>query len=68
LITVKYYWGERGAPPMTGGERKRQKREELELRAQQIELLRQQPRELRSDSFWDNTQSKRAAKTTTARK
>ena len=54
LITVKFYWGERGKPPLTGGERQRQKEEELRLRAKQIELSKKYPREPRSSSFWDN--------------
>jgi hypothetical protein len=55
LITVKYYWGIRGAPPLTGEARRRQKEEELRLRARQIELSEKYPRETRSSSFWDNT-------------
>lgn len=54
LITVKYYWGERGAPPLKGAERRRQKEEELRLRAKQIEHSKQHPREPRSSSFFDN--------------
>ena len=53
-ITVKYYWGERGAPPLTGEERRRQKEEELRLRAKQIEHSKLHPREPRSLSFWNN--------------
>jgi hypothetical protein len=54
LITLKYYWGVRGAPPLTGEARRRQKEEELRLRAAQIELSEKNPRETRSDSFFDN--------------
>ena len=57
FITVKYYWGERGTPPFTGAERRRQKEEELRLRAKQIELSKQNPRKPRSSNFWDNRKS-----------
>lgn len=55
LVTLKYYWGERGQPPMTGDERKRQLEEELRLRAKQIEHAEQNPIVTRKPSFWDNT-------------
>jgi hypothetical protein len=54
LITVKYYWGARGKPPLTGEARRRQKEEELRFRAKQIEFSKKYPRETRGDSFWDN--------------
>lgn len=54
FITVKFYWGERGKPPLTGAERRRQKEEELRLRAKQLELSKKNPRSPRSGSFWDN--------------
>jgi hypothetical protein len=54
LITLKYYWGVRGAPPLKGEARRRQKEEELRLRRRQIELSEKNPRETRSDSFLDN--------------
>ncbi|HEY0428777.1 MAG TPA: hypothetical protein VGC76_13430 [Pyrinomonadaceae bacterium] len=54
FITIKYYWGVRGAPPPTGEARRSQKEEELRLRAKQIELSEKNPRETRSSSFWDN--------------
>jgi len=54
LITVKYYWGIRGAPPLKGEARRRQKEEEMRLRAKQFELSEKNPRETRSDSFLDN--------------
>jgi len=54
FVTVKYYWGERGAPPLTGEERRKQKEAELVLRAKQIEYSQQHPRKARNPSFWDN--------------
>jgi hypothetical protein len=54
FITVRYYWGERGRPPLTGEERRRQKEEEMRLRAAQIEYSKKNPWKTRSDSFWDN--------------
>jgi len=54
LVTLKYYWGERGTPPLTGEERRRQKREELRLRAKQIEHSRNTPWQTRSLDFFDN--------------
>ena len=54
FITVKYYWGERGTPPLKGAERRRQKEEELRLRAKQIEYAKQHPIPTRKSSFWDN--------------
>jgi hypothetical protein len=57
LITVKYYWGERGTPPLTGEQRRRQKEEELRLRAKQIEHSRQTNWETRSPDFFDNRKS-----------
>lgn len=55
FITVKYYWGERGTPPLSGAARMAQREEELRLRAKQIEELKKQPRKPRSESFLDNT-------------
>jgi hypothetical protein len=60
FVTVKYYWGERGTPPVRGEERRRQKQAELKLRAAQIEYLKAHPREERSPSFLDN--SKRSSR------
>ena len=57
LITLKYYWGERGQPPLTGEERRLQKEEELKLRAKQIELAEKNPIKTRKPSFWDNTKT-----------
>lgn len=54
FITVKYYWGERGRPPLTGAEKRRQREEELRLRAKQIERAKQQPIAPRKPSFLDN--------------
>jgi hypothetical protein len=55
FTTVKYYWGERGAPPLTGEERRKQREEELRLRAKQIELAERNPIKTRKPDFWDNT-------------
>jgi len=55
FITLKYYWGERGTPPLTGKERRRQKEEELRLRAKQIEHAEKNPITPRRSDFWDNT-------------
>jgi hypothetical protein len=54
FITVKYYWGDRGTPPLTGAEKKRQIKAELQLRAKQIELAKQNPIRTRKPNFWDN--------------
>jgi hypothetical protein len=53
IFTIKYYWA-RGKPPATGDERRRQKEEELRLRAKQIEYSKKNPREPRNPDFWDN--------------
>ena len=55
FITVKFYWGERGKPPVTGAERRRLKEEELQLRAKQIELAKKNPIATRKSSFWNNS-------------
>lgn len=54
LFTLKYYWGTRGKPPLTGDARKRQKEEELKLRAAQIEHSKRNPWKTRSPNFFDN--------------
>jgi hypothetical protein len=54
FITVKYYWGERGTPPLTGEARRMQKERELQLRAKQIELAKRTRRAPRSPDFFDN--------------
>lgn len=58
FITVNFYWGERGAPPLTGEERKRQLEDELRLRQKQIEHAEQHPVVTRKPDFWDNTKVK----------
>ena len=55
FITVRYYWGERGVPPLTGEQRRLQREEELRLRAKQIERAEKTPVTPRRPSFWDNT-------------
>jgi hypothetical protein len=55
FVTVKYYWGERGAPPLTGEQRRRQREDELRLRAKQIERAEKNPVTPRRPDFWDNT-------------
>lgn len=55
FITMKYYWGERGKPPLTGEERRRQREEELRLRAKQFEQAKQNPIATRKSDFWDNS-------------
>lgn len=57
FITVKYYWGARGTPPATGAERRKQKEEELRLRAKQIEHSQKTRWETRSGDFFDNRKS-----------
>jgi hypothetical protein len=57
VITLKYYWGERGTPPATGEQRRRQKEEELKLRANQIAHSRNTRWETRSADFFDNRKS-----------
>ncbi len=54
FITVRYYWGERGAPPPTGEQRRMQKQKELEMRAKQIEYSRANPRKNPRPTFFDN--------------
>lgn len=54
FITLRYYWGERGKPPLTGEERRRQHETELKLRARQIENARQNPPRPRNPDFWNN--------------
>ncbi|MEQ1604655.1 MAG: hypothetical protein ABL999_07275 [Pyrinomonadaceae bacterium] len=55
FVTVKYYWGDRGKPPLTGEERRAQYEKELEMRAKQLEYSRTHPPKPRSLSFFDNT-------------
>ena len=54
LITFKYYWGERGTPPLTGEQRRKQKEEEIRLRARQLEYAREHPIKTRKPDFFDN--------------
>jgi hypothetical protein len=60
VITVKYYWGERGAPPHTGDIRRRQKEAELRMRAKQIEYSETHRREPRRSDFFDNRKRSKA--------
>ena len=55
IVTVKYYWGERGTPPATGDERRRQREREIALRAKQFEKSSSNPIKPRKPSFWDNS-------------
>lgn len=55
FVTIKYYWGDRGKPPLTGEERRAQYERELKLRAKQFEHSRKHPPKPRSMSFFDNT-------------
>ena len=54
ITTLKYYWGERGAPPLTGEMRRKQKQEEMQKRAKQIEYQKLHPPKPRKPDFWDN--------------
>jgi hypothetical protein len=54
LVTLKYYWGERGRPPASREERRILRQRELELRAQQIEYAKRNPVKPRKPDFWDN--------------
>ena len=54
FITVKYYWGDRGTPPLTGEARRLQKEKELQLRARQTAYRRANPPKPRPESFFDN--------------
>lgn len=53
-VTVKYYWAERGTPPLKGEEKRRAREEELRLRTRQIENSERNPIFPRKNSFWDN--------------
>ena len=55
FITVRYYWGERGTPPLKREQRRQAREEELKLRAKQIEYSRTHPFATRSHDFFDNT-------------
>jgi hypothetical protein len=55
LITLKYYWGERGSPPLKREQRRIARAEELRQRAKQIENSKRNPIPSRKASFWDNS-------------
>ena len=55
FITLKYYWGERGTPPLKREQRRQAREEELRLRAKQIEYSKNNPIPTRKGSFWDNS-------------
>lgn len=55
FVTLKYYWGERGTPPLYREERHKKRQEELRLRARQIEYSKRNPIVTRKASFWDNS-------------
>lgn len=57
FVTIKYYWGERGTPPLTGAQRRRQSEEEKRRRAKQIEYAEKHPIKPRKQSFWDNSKA-----------
>ena len=54
FVTVKYYWADRGVPPLKGEEKRRAHEEELRLRTKQIENSEKHPIATRKSSFWDN--------------
>ena len=54
IFAYKYYWGDRGSPPLTGEARRLQKEKELRARARQIEYSERNPRKPRSLDFWNN--------------
>ena len=54
IFAYRYYWGGRGAPPLTGEARRRQKEAEIRARARQMEYAEKNPPKPRSPSFWDN--------------
>lgn len=54
IITLKYYWGERGTPPMSRKDRRLAREVELSLRAKQIEYSQTHPIATRSSSFFNN--------------
>ncbi len=57
FVTLKYYWGERGKPPLNGEERREQRDKELAMRAKQFEYSKKNPIKPRKLSFWDNRKS-----------
>lgn len=54
IFAYRYYWGVRGAPPLTGEARRIQKEKELRERAVQIEYAEAHPNKPRSPNFWNN--------------
>lgn len=54
FVTVKYYWADRGVPPLKGEEKRRAREEELRRRAKQIEKSEKNPIPTRKSSFWNN--------------
>ena len=54
LVTLKYYWGTRGAPPASREVRRQMREEEIRLRAAQIEYAKTHPVKPRNPDFWDN--------------
>ncbi len=52
FITIKYYWGDRGRPPLTGAQRKAEREKELQRRAKQIEYVEKHPIPERDMSFF----------------
>jgi hypothetical protein len=54
LVTIKYYWSARGTPPPSRKKRREIRKEELRLRAKQIEYSKNNPIVTRRSSFWNN--------------
>jgi hypothetical protein len=54
IFAYRYYWGVRGAPPLTGEARRLQKQKELQERALQIKYAEANPPKPRSLNFWNN--------------
>ncbi len=54
IFAYRYYWGERGTPPLTGEARRLQKEAELRARARQLDYAEKHPTRPRSPDFWDN--------------
>ena len=65
LITVRYYWGERGTPPLVGEERRRQREQELRMRVRQFEHSERNPHQERSGDFFDNRKKRPSARPAT---
>ncbi|MBA2621393.1 MAG: hypothetical protein H0U87_09355 [Acidobacteria bacterium] len=42
FITVKYYWGERGAPPPSAAERKRLREEQMRVSQEREQRIKEQ--------------------------